>query len=215
VEATFFISDRSQLPRRPTCIIRQVGITFGPEMSAAPRTILDSTQLSLSVERICYQLIEKHNDFKDSVLIGLQPRGIYLAKRIHSRLRSLTGNEAIPLGELDVTFNRDDHRRRLEPIIPSPMRMDFLIEGKKVVLIDDVLFTGRTIRAGLDAMMAFGRPSLVELVVLIDRRFTRQLPIEANYVGKRIDTIVSERVEVQISIGGQGDSVKLYSSEKE
>lgn len=184
-------------------------------MSITPRIILDSTQLSLSVERMCYQLIENHNDFKDSVLIGLQPRGIYLARRMHSRLTALVGNSAIPLGELDATFNRDDHRRRPEPIIPSPMRMDFLIEGKKVILIDDVLFTGRTIRAGLDAMMAFGRPSQVELVVLIDRRFSRQLPIEPNYVGRRIDTILSERVEVIITEDGQNDSVKLYSSDKE
>jgi pyrimidine operon attenuation protein/uracil phosphoribosyltransferase len=184
-------------------------------MSMETRVILDNTQLSLSVERICYQLIENHNDFQDSVLIGLQPRGIYLARRIHGRLKELTGNESIPLGELDVTFNRDDHRRRAEPIIPSPMRMDFLVEGKKVILIDDVLFTGRTIRAGLDAMMAFGRPSLVELVVLIDRRFSRQLPIEPNYVGKRIDTIISERVEVVISLDGKTDSVKLFSTDLE
>lgn len=180
-------------------------------MSMEPRVILDSTQLSLSVQRICYQLIEQHNDFSDSVLVGLQPRGVFLARRIRACLVSMTGNTSIPLGELDVTFNRDDHRRRNEPIIPSPMKMDFLIEGKKVVLIDDVLFTGRTIRAGLDAMMAFGRPSLVELVVLIDRRFSRHLPIEPNYVGRHIDTIVSERVEVTISEDGADDSVKLIS----
>lgn len=184
-------------------------------MSMEPRIILDSTQLSLSVERICYQLIENHNDFRDSALVGLQPRGIFLARRIKARLTELTDNPDIPLGELDVTFNRDDHRRRNEPIIPSPMKMDFLLEGKKVVLIDDVLFTGRTIRAGMDAMMAFGRPAQVELVVLIDRRFSRQLPIEANYVGKRIDTIVSERVEVTISENGVKDSVKLYSETRE
>lgn len=184
-------------------------------MSMPPRTILDHTQLSLSVERICYQLIENHNDFSESVLVGLQPRGIYLARRIKSRLAELTGNTSIPLGELDVTFNRDDHRRRNEPILPSPMKMDFLLEGKRVILIDDVLFTGRTIRAGLDAMMAFGRPAQVELVVLIDRRFSRQLPIEPNYVGKRIDTIVSERVEVTITENGTNDSVKLYSGGKE
>lgn len=184
-------------------------------MSMEPRIILDHTQLSLSVERICYQIIENHNDFKDSVLVGLQPRGIFLARSIRARLASLTGKEDIPLGELDVTFNRDDHRTRTEPIIPSPMKMDFLLEGKKVILIDDVLFTGRTIRAGLDAMMAFGRPALVELVVLVDRRFSRHLPIEPNYVGKRIDTIVSERVEVTITEGGKNDSVKLYSETKE
>jgi len=177
----------------------------------ASRTLLDSQGLARSIERICYQLVEQHNEFKDTVLIGLQPRGIFLARRVRQVLTRMTGNTAIPLGELDVTFSRDDHRRRTDPIIPSPMKMDFLIEGKNVVLIDDVLFTGRTIRAGLDAMLAFGRPAKVELVVLIDRRFSRHLPIEPNYVGRRMDTIVSEHVEVTISENGEGDSVQLIS----
>lgn len=184
-------------------------------MGMEPRIILDSRQLALSIERICYQLVEVHNGFSDTVLVGLQPRGIFLARRIRKVLASITGNQNIPLGELDVTFNRDDHRTRAEPIIPSPMKMDFLLEGRKVVLIDDVLYTGRTIRAGLDALLAFGRPSTVELVVLIDRRFSRQLPIEPNYVGRRIDTIHSERVEVTISEDGNGDTVKLISDTDE
>lgn len=175
------------------------------------RILLDSQGLARSIERICYQLVEQHNDFSDSVLIGLQPRGVFLARRLRQVLSKMTGNDSISLGELDVTFNRDDHRRHADPLIPSPMKMDFLIEGKNVVLIDDVLFTGRTIRAGLDAMLAFGRPSRVELVVLIDRRFSRHLPIEPNYVGRRIDSIASEHVEVTISESGDGDSVKLIS----
>ena len=183
-------------------------------MSIESRIILDSKQLNLSIERICYQLIENHNDFSDTVLVGLQPRGVFVAQRIHERLEKLTGNSVL-LGSLDITFNRDDHRRREIPLIPSKTNMDFLVEGKKVVMIDDVLFTGRTIRAGMDAMMAFGRPSVVELVVLIDRRFSRQLPIEPNYVGERIDTIVSERVEVDLTENGGNDTVKLYSSETE
>lgn len=184
-------------------------------MSIEPRIILDSRQLALSLERICYQLIEKHNDFSESVIVGLQPRGVFVAHRIHQMLKDLTGNANIRCGSLDITFNRDDHRRREEPLIPSVTEMDFLVEDKKVIMIDDVLFTGRTIRAGMDAIMAFGRPSLVELVVLIDRRFSRQLPIEPNYVGTRIDTIESERVEVIIDESGGKDSVKLYSPEKE
>ncbi|MFC2175403.1 bifunctional pyr operon transcriptional regulator/uracil phosphoribosyltransferase PyrR [Bacteroidota bacterium] len=183
--------------------------------SIEPRIILNSRQLNLSIERICYQLIENHNDFSESVLVGLQPRGVFLAERIHKRLASLTGNSKILCGALDITFNRDDHRRRGVPLIPSSTQMDFLVEGKKVIMIDDVLFTGRTIRAGMDAVMAFGRPELVELVVLIDRRFSRQLPIEPNYVGVRIDTIVSEKVEVNLKESGGNDTVKLYSSEKE
>lgn len=184
-------------------------------MSIEPRIVLDSRQLTLSIERICYQLIENHNDFSDSVLVGLQPRGVFLAQRIHKRLGELTRNRSIQLGSLDVTFNRDDHRRHDMPLIPSKTNMDFLVEGKKVVMIDDVLFSGRTIRAGMDALMAFGRPSLIELVVLIDRRFTRQLPIEATYVGVRIDTIVSERVKVDLAENGGSDTVKLYSPETE
>ena len=183
-------------------------------MSIESRIILDSQQLNLSIERICYQLIENHNDFSNSVLVGLQPRGVFLAKRIHERLQKLTESKIL-VGSLDITFNRDDHRRRDIPLIPSATEMDFLVEGKKVIMIDDVLFTGRTIRAGMDAMMAFGRPSEVELVVLIDRRFSRQLPIEPNYVGVRIDTIVSERVEVALLESGGNDTVKLYSPDVE
>ncbi len=184
-------------------------------MSIEPRIILDNRQLALSLERICYQLIENHNDFSESVLVGLQPRGVFVAHRIHEMLKTLTGNSNILCGSLDITFNRDDHRRREVPLIPSRTQMDFLVEGKKVVMIDDVLFTGRTIRAGMDAVMAFGRPSLVELVVLIDRRFSRELPIEPNYVGVRFDTIDSERVEVDLKENGGNDIVKLYSEENE
>jgi pyrimidine operon attenuation protein/uracil phosphoribosyltransferase len=183
-------------------------------MSLESRIILDSKQLNLSIERICYQLIENHNDFSESVLVGLQPRGVHVAKRVHNRLLELTGKK-FDLGSLDITFNRDDHRRRDLPLIPSETNMDFLVEGKKVIMIDDVLFTGRTIRAGMDALLAFGRPSVVELAVLVDRRFSRQLPIEPNYVGARIDTIVSERVEVDLKENGGTDTVKLYSPEQE
>ena len=183
-------------------------------MSIEQRIVLDNRQLALSLERICYQLIENHNDFSDSVIVGLQPRGVFVAHRIHRMLKRLTGNPDILCGSLDITFNRDDHRRREQPLIPSVTEMDFLVEDRKVVMIDDVLYTGRTIRAGMDAIMAFGRPSLVELVVLIDRRFSRQLPIEPNYVGKRIDTMESERVEVNMEGENGNDSVKLYSPEK-
>lgn len=182
-------------------------------MSIESRIILDSKQLNLSIERMCYQLIENHNDFSESVLVGLQPRGVFVANRIHKRLLDLTKID-VQLGSLDITFNRDDHRRRDVPIIPSKTKMDFLVEGKRVIMIDDVLFTGRTIRAGMDALLAFGRPSIVELAVLIDRRFSRQLPIEPNYIGTRIDTIVSERVEVNLKENDGSDSVKLYSPDQ-
>jgi len=161
------------------------------------RLILDSTQLDLSIKRLCFQLIENHDDFSNSVLIGLQPRGMFLAKRIHKNLQEILGVEHIQLGSLDTTFFRDDFRRRDNPLIPNKTDIDFIIEGKKVVLIDDVLFTGRTIRAGLDAMLAYGRPDLVELLVLVDRRYSRHLPIEPNYVGTKVDSLQSERVEAK------------------
>ena len=110
---------------------------------------------------------------------------------------NILNTDSIQLGSLDTTFFRDDFRRRDNPLIPNKTNIDFIIEGKKVVLIDDVLFTGRTIRAGLDAMLAYGRPDLVELLVLVDRRYSRHLPIEPNYVGTKIDSLQSERVEAK------------------
>jgi pyrimidine operon attenuation protein/uracil phosphoribosyltransferase len=183
-------------------------------MSAERRTIVDKAQLGLMIDRICHQLIEDHDDFLNTVILGLQPRGVVLSQRVHSRLKELTGNSEILFGKLDATLNRDDLRRREIPILPADTSIDFQLEDKRVVLVDDVLFTGRTIRAGLDAMLSFGRPRTVELLVLIDRRFSRQLPIEPKYVGTTIDTISSERVEVSL-LGNDEDSVTLFSESKQ
>lgn len=160
-----------------------------------PRIILDSKHFAITIDRLCYQLIENHNDFSESAIIGLQPRGIYLAQRIHKKLGEILKKKSINCGNLDITFYRDDFRRK--DLVPTSTQMDFIIENKKVILVDDVLFTGRTIRAGLDAMMDFGRPRSVELLVLIDRRYSRHLPIQPDYVGKIIDTIASEKVKVE------------------
>jgi pyrimidine operon attenuation protein/uracil phosphoribosyltransferase len=161
------------------------------------KVILGKEQFQITIQRLCFQLIENHNEFKDSVIIGLQPRGIFLSNRICATLRQLLPDTPISSGNLDITFYRDDFRRREKPLAPSNTKIDFSIEGKKIVLIDDVLFTGRTIRAALDALLDFGRPEHVELLVLIDRRFARDLPIQANYVGKTIDSIESEHVQVE------------------
>jgi pyrimidine operon attenuation protein / uracil phosphoribosyltransferase len=176
------------------------------------QVILNPIQFELTIKRLSHQLIENHNLFENSVLIGLQPRGIHLLKRLKESLELITKSE-ITCGNLDITFYRDDFRRRERPIIPSATNIDFIIENKKVVLIDDVLFTGRTIRSGIDALMAFGRPSQVELLTFIDRRFKRQLPIQADYIGKTIDTLISEKVSVEwLEIEGS-DQVVLYSPE--
>jgi pyrimidine operon attenuation protein/uracil phosphoribosyltransferase len=113
-------------------------------------------------------------------------------------------------GNLDITFYRDDFRRREKPIIPSVTNIDFSIENKQVILVDDVFFTGRTIRSGLDALLTFGRPTKVQLLVLIDRRFNRDLPIQADYIGKSVDTLFHEKVKVSwLEVDGE-DKVELY-----
>jgi len=165
-------------------------------MNSQQRLILNSEQFTITINRLCYQLIENHNNFEQSAIIGLQPRGIYLSQRIVKNLKQILNSQNLLSGNLDVTFFRDDFRRTEKIQIPSSTEIDFIIENKKVILIDDVLFTGRTIRAGLDAILSYGRPKKVELLVLIDRRFNRQLPIEPDYVGKRVDTISSEKVKV-------------------
>src|SRR5690606_13556904 len=129
-----------------------------------------------------------------TVLIGMQPRGIFFSDHIVEELKKLVPPEAIRYGVLDITFYRDDVRKEMH--VPKHTRIPFTIEDKHVVLIDDVLYTGRTIRAALDALLDFGRPSKVELCTLIDRRFSRQLPIQPDYVGKAIDSIISQRVKV-------------------
>jgi pyrimidine operon attenuation protein/uracil phosphoribosyltransferase len=159
--------------------------------------ILGNPKFDITIKRLCHQLIENHNDFSNSVLIGLQPRGIYLAKRVQQHLKALMPKNDIKLGNLDVTFFRDDFRTSEKLLLANSTNIDFIIENKKVILIDDVLYTGRTIRAGLDAMLAFGRPQKVELLVLIDRRYTRHLPIEPDYIGLQVDSISSEKVIVK------------------
>lgn len=176
------------------------------------QVILNSKHFELTIKRLCYQLIENHKDFSNTVLIGLQPRGVNLVTRLKFQLEEIIGHEVI-CGNLDITFYRDDFRRRETPLIPSATNIDFVIEGKDVVLIDDVLYTGRTIRAGLDALLAFGRPNKVELMALIDRRFKRDLPIQADYIGKTVDSLRSERVSVEWKEIEGEDKVVLFRAE--
>jgi pyrimidine operon attenuation protein/uracil phosphoribosyltransferase len=178
------------------------------------KIIINKTKFNIIVERLSHQLIENHDDFRETVLIGIQPRGIHLCNRIHQKLSSIISNSIIKVGNLDITFYRDDFRRRQNPLEPQAIDIDFSIEGKNVVLIDDVLYTGRSVRAAMDALLAFGRPKSVELMTLIDRRFSRHLPIQPNYVGQKIDTITSEKVIVEWEELNGKDQVILLNSEK-
>jgi pyrimidine operon attenuation protein/uracil phosphoribosyltransferase len=158
------------------------------------KTVLNEQQLAITIKRLSHQIVENHVDLENTVLIGIQPRGIFVSDQVVNQIRELVSTKKIQYGKLDITFYRDDIRKELH--IPNQTDIPFSIENKNVVLIDDVLHTGRTIRAALDALLDFGRPSKVELCILIDRRFSRQLPIQPDYVGKAIDSIVSQKVKV-------------------
>ena len=174
------------------------------------KILFNHKELDLSLNRLCWQLIENHCGFENTVLIGMQPRGYFLAQRIQERLLELTSVKEISLGSLDITFFRDDFRRRDEPVVANQTDINFLVEGKNVIFIDDVLYTGRSIRAGMDAINSFGRPQQIELLVLIDSRFSRELPIEPNYVGKTVDAIDTEKVLVEWSdTNNKNDLVRL------
>ena len=160
------------------------------------KVLLNSKEIEIILHRLACQLIENHNDFSNTALIGLQPRGIYLADRLASILEKEYQIKDLQLGHLDITFYRDDFRRRDEPLEATKTNIDFLIENKNVVIIDDVLFSGRSVRAALTAIQSYGRPENVELLVLIDRRFSRHLPIQPNYRGRQVDAINEERVIV-------------------
>ena len=159
------------------------------------RLIVNHQLLEIMVLRLCHQLIESHGDFSDSVILGLQPRGKFVAQRIQRTLASILSRE-VPTGYLDTTFHRDDFRRRETPLTANATKVDFRVEGRKVILVDDVLYTGRSVRAALDAMIAYGRPASVELLVLIDRLYTRHLPIQSTYVGLHVNSLQSQRVLV-------------------
>ena len=160
------------------------------------RLLLTAPQLTITISRLCQELIENHQNFDNTVILGLQPRGIFPANRIKAKLEAFIHSE-ITLGYLDATFFRDDFRRRDSTVRANETRIDFLLEDRKVVLIDDVFYTGRSVRAALDAMTAFGRPAKVELLTLVARKYAKHVPIFPDYIGKEVNTLDSQRVLVE------------------
>ena len=176
------------------------------------KVLLNNKEVNIILHRLACQLIEKHTDFSNTVLIGLQPRGIFLAERIKALLQTEYKLPDVQLGLLDITFYRDDFRRSDKVLEANSTEIDFLIEDKRVVFIDDVLYTGRSIRAALTAIQSFGRPSEIELLTLIDRRFSRHLPIQPDYRGRQVDAINDEKVLVNWKETSGEDAVYLIKN---
>tara|TARA_B100001758_G_C18405966_1_gene612116 strand:- start:978 stop:1517 length:540 start_codon:yes stop_codon:yes gene_type:complete len=173
------------------------------------KVLLDNLKINVLLNRLTCQLLEFHGDFSNTILIGLQPRGIFLLDRIVKLLKSKYGVIDIKIGTLDTTFFRDDFRRSKKILSAKSTKIDFEVEGRKIVLIDDVLYTGRSIRAALTAIDYYGRPSSIELLVLIDRRFSRHLPIQPDYLGAQIDTIDGDKVRVEWESDKKNDCVYI------
>jgi pyrimidine operon attenuation protein / uracil phosphoribosyltransferase len=163
------------------------------------RLILDHKHLGITLNRLAVQLLERHKDFAQTALIGLQPRGVEFAKKIHDIVSRLSNNPNIKFGALDSTFYRDDFRRTDKPLIPSEMQLNFSLDDMNIILLDDVLYTGRSVRSALNALNDFGRPQHTELMVLIDRKFNRELPIQPDYIGEAVDTRGNDRVIVELT----------------
>lgn len=176
------------------------------------KVLLNSKEVNIILHRLACQLIEKHLDFKDTILIGIQPRGTFLAERLKEVLEKEYDTPEIKLGYLDITFFRDDFRRTEKPLEANKTNINFIVENKKVIFIDDVLYTGRSIRAALTAVQSFGRPSEIELLVLIDRRFSRNLPIQPDYRGRQVDAINNEKVKVSWKENDGEDAVCLVTN---
>lgn len=176
------------------------------------KVLLNAKEVNIILHRLACQLIENHNNFNNTVLIGIQPRGKYLANRLAQMLKDDYNIKDVKLGHLDITFFRDDFRRSNKPLEANTTEINFLVENKKIVFIDDVLYTGRSIRAALTAIQSFGRPDEIELLTLIDRRFSRHLPIQPNYKGRQVDAINEEKVIVHWQEEQGEDAVYLINN---
>jgi len=178
-----------------------------------PKIILNKIQLDLTIKRLMFEIIENYSNIEELAIIGLQPRGVAFSRSLKTLLEAEYGKGKIMYGELDITFYRDDFRRGKDLLVPSKLDIDFDIEDRKILLVDDVLYTGRTIRAALDALADFGRPAKVELMTLIDRRYNRELPIEADYVGQTVDTRITG-LKVKVDWDDKDPKVWLIEDKK-
>ncbi len=172
--------------------------------------VLDDQAIRRALTRISHQIIEKNKGIEECVLVGIRTRGIYIARRLAERIEEIEGR-SIAVGELDITLYRDDLTKKTVDQEPLVKGSDIPVEitDKIIILVDDVLYTGRTVRAGMDALMDLGRPSSIQLAVLVDRGH-RELPIRADYVGKNIPTSSSEKIVVELTEIDKTDQVSIY-----
>ena len=176
-----------------------------------PKELLNKKDMDRALTRMSHEIIEKNKGTDRLCLVGIQRGGVHLAKRLASKIKEIEKKE-IPVGSLDIAFYRDDLNIRKEQALVRKTDVPFEVTDLKIVLVDDVLFTGRSIRAAMDALMDLGRPASIQLAVLIDRGH-RQLPIKADFVGKNIPTSLSENVEVQLEEDGFGDRILLEKAD--
>ncbi len=179
------------------------------------RSILKRERFSITINRLCHQLIEDHDDFANVCMVGIQARGVLLADRIYTHLTGVLGISPFPYGKLDISFYRDDFRTRKKPLTVKANEMEFLVENKKVILIDDVLFSGRTVQAALTALNHYGRPETIELLVLVDRRFHREIPVSPDYSGITVDALENEYVKVNWKHLHGDDEILLFPANED
>jgi pyrimidine operon attenuation protein/uracil phosphoribosyltransferase len=177
------------------------------EVKQTSRTVMDAQEINRALTRVAHEIIEKNHGITNVALVGIRTGGVYLAKRLAKKLQEIEGT-TVPVGELDITLYRDDLNARKEHPVLRKTDIPFDITHRKVILVDDVLFTGRTIRAAMDGLIDLGRPGEIQLAVLVDRGH-RQLPIKATYVGKNLPTALEESVEVYLEEAGTPDRVVL------
>jgi pyrimidine operon attenuation protein / uracil phosphoribosyltransferase len=182
-------------------------------VTSASKVLLDDEAIRRTLSRVAHEIIERNEDLETIALVGIHTRGVPIAQRLRRLVEDRTG-ETVPLGQLDITFYRDDVHvrggqapRRPQPVVRDT-KLDFSLEGRTVILVDDVLYTGRTIRAAVDALFEYGRPDRVQLAVLADRGH-RELPIRPDYVGKNLPTARGERVQVELVEVDEIDRVLL------
>jgi pyrimidine operon attenuation protein / uracil phosphoribosyltransferase len=175
------------------------------------RQVMDGQSIQRALVRIAHEIVERGHGTGNLALVGIRSRGVYIAQRLRRVLAEIEGGDPVPFGVVDITLYRDDLDRRMQNPVVQGTSIDFDVDGKRILLVDDVLFTGRTIRAAMDAIIDFGRPQSIQLAVLVDRGH-RELPIRADYVGKNIPTARHEEVAVRLAEADGTDEVLIETA---